>query len=143
METLSAWWGRAVAVVMVLGFAALILLSVKAYDNAPPIPAKAVAPDEQVVYTADEISSGQTVFLKYGLMNNGTIWGHGGMLGPDYSAQTLHNLALFHAERIARERFDSAYASLNDGQGPHPDVMEHPIYSSRRSNFDVPPLAQV
>lgn len=116
METLSAWWGRAVAVVMVVGFAALILLSVKAYDNAPPIPAKAVASGGQVVYTADEVSAGQAVFLKYGLMNNGTIWGHGGMLGPDYSAQTLHNLALFDAERIARARFNAAYASLDSSQ---------------------------
>jgi nitric oxide reductase subunit B len=101
---------------MVVGFAALILISVKAYDNAPPIPAKAVASGGQVVYTADAVSSGQAVFLKYGLMNNGTIWGHGGMLGPDFSAQTLHNLALFHAERIARERFNTAYSSLNEGQ---------------------------
>lgn len=115
-ESLSPWWGRTVALVMVVGFAALILISVKAYDNAPPIPAKAVASGGQVVYTADAVSSGQAVFLKYGLMNNGTIWGHGGMLGPDFSAQTLHNLALFHAERIARERFNTAYSSLNEGQ---------------------------
>ena len=29
------------------------------------------------------------MFLKYGLMNNGTIWGHGGMLGPDFSRPDL------------------------------------------------------
>jgi nitric oxide reductase subunit B len=115
-ESLSAWWGRAVALVMFLGFSALILISVKAYDNAPPIPAKSVASDGEVVTTAEEISSGQAVFLKYGLMNNGTIWGHGGMLGPDFSAQTLHNLALFHAERIARGRFNTAYANLDAHQ---------------------------
>ena len=88
-ESLSPWWGRAVGLVMVFGFSALIMLSVKAYDNAPPIPAKAVTADGGVVFTADDVSSGQAVFLKYGLMNNGTIWGHGGMLGPDFSAQTL------------------------------------------------------
>lgn len=115
-ESLSPWWGRAVALVMVVGFAALILLSVKAYENAPPIPANSVAPGGEVVYTAADVSSGQAVFLKYGLMNNGTIWGHGGMLGPDFSAQTLHNLALFFAERIARERFNTAYASLGSHQ---------------------------
>ena len=107
-ESLSPWWGRAVALVMVLGFSALIMLSVKTYDNAPPIPAKAVTADGAVVFTADDVSSGQAVFLKYGLMNNGTIWGHGGMLGPDFSAQTLHNLALFFAERIAQDTLQGA-----------------------------------
>jgi nitric oxide reductase subunit B len=46
-------------------------------------------------------------------MNNGSIWGHGGMLGPDFSAQTLHNIGLFLAERIAQERFGRAYSNLD------------------------------
>ena len=115
-ESLSPWWGRAVALVMVIGFSALIMLSLKAYDNAPPIPANAVTADGGVVFTADDVSSGQAVFLKYGLMNNGTIWGHGGMLGPDFAAQTLHNLALFFAEQIAQNTFKAPYSSLTDRQ---------------------------
>ena len=39
-ETLSPWWPRSVAIVMVIGFAVLILMSMRAYQNAPPIPAK-------------------------------------------------------------------------------------------------------
>src|SRR4029077_12009581 len=113
-ESLSPWWGRAVALVMVVGFSTLILISVKAYENAPPIPAKSVASSGEVVFTAEEVASGQAVFLKYGLMDNGTIWGHGGMLGPDFSAQTLHGLALHRAERIAQSRFQTAYTSLGD-----------------------------
>ena len=87
-ESLSPWWGRAVGLVMVIGFAVLIMLSVKAYDNAPPIPAKAVTADGEVVFTADDVSSGQEVFLKYGLMNNGTIWGHGGIWARFLGADT-------------------------------------------------------
>lgn len=34
-ETLSPWWGRAVAFTFVMGFAVLILLTFKAYQNAP------------------------------------------------------------------------------------------------------------
>ena len=45
------------------------------------------------------------MFLKYGLMENGTIWGHGAYLGPDFSAQYLHDLALDARETIARRRF--------------------------------------
>lgn len=111
-ETLSPWWPRAVAVVMVFGFAVLLLLSLKAYQNAPPIPTKAVAPSGEVLFTSDDVGAGQAVFLKYGLMNNGTIWGHGAYLGPDFSAQTLHGLALHLAGRMAQTRFQTPYASL-------------------------------
>src|SRR5262245_43002506 len=111
-ETLSPWWPRAVAIVMALGFGGLILLSVMAYRNAPPIPARAVAANGEPVFTADDVSAGQTVFLKYGLMSNGTIWGHGAYLGPDFSAQTLHNLTLDLAERTAQTRFRTPYAGL-------------------------------
>jgi hypothetical protein len=76
-------------------FAVLILLTVKAYQNAPPIPERFVNPANGVVFTADDVIAGQQVFSKHGLMDNGTIWGHGGYLGPDFSAQSLHLLALY------------------------------------------------
>jgi nitric oxide reductase subunit B len=112
-ETLSPWWPRSLAIVMIVGFSLLILLSMKTYENAPPIPARAVDPSGAVVFTAEDVAAGQEVFLKYGLMDNGTIWGHGGMLGPDFSAQTLHGLALHHAEHLAQTRFQTAYAELS------------------------------
>ena len=112
MESLSSYWRVADIVTMAAGFAVLILLTVKAYQNAPPIPEKFVDPAGAVVFTADDVIAGQQVFLKHGLMDNGTIWGHGGYLGPDFSAQTLHILALDLADRIARERLSRAYTDL-------------------------------
>jgi nitric oxide reductase subunit B len=44
MESLSSWWRVAAIVTMATGFAVLILLTVKAYQNAPPIPDKFVDP---------------------------------------------------------------------------------------------------
>ena len=111
-ETLSPWWPRSLAIVMIFGFAVLILLSVRAYQHAPPIPTRAVDPNGTLVFTAADVTAGQQVFLKYGLMDNGTVWGHGGMLGPDFSAQTLHGLALARAEGIAQSRFQTAYPNL-------------------------------
>ena len=115
-ETLSPWWPRTVAIVMVIGFTVLIMMSMRAYQNAPPIPDEAKVPNGDVVFTAADVAAGQEVFLKYGLMDNGTIWGHGGYLGPDYSAQTLHGLALYLAERIAQTRFQTAYTNLPDNE---------------------------
>jgi nitric oxide reductase subunit B len=52
-----------------------------------------IGPDGALVFTGDDIRSGQEVFLRHGLMDNGTIWGHGAYLGPDFSATYLHNLS--------------------------------------------------
>jgi nitric oxide reductase subunit B len=115
-ETLSPWWPRSVVIVMILGFAVLILMSLRAYQNAPPIPLKAVTPGGELVFTAEDVAQGQEVFLQHGLMDNGTIWGHGGYLGPDFSAQTLHGLALHLAGQIAQSRFQTAYADLRENE---------------------------
>src|SRR5215471_8815096 len=111
-ESLSVWWKVAALGTMAAGFAVLILLTVKAYQNAPPIPDQFVDPAGSVVFTVDDVVAGQQVFLKHGLMDNGTIWGHGGYLGPDFSAQSLHILALDLADRIARERLRRGYTGL-------------------------------
>src|SRR6516164_1074338 len=112
VQSLSSWWRVAAIVTMAAGFAALILLTVKAYQNAPPIPEKFTDPAGSVAFSADDVIAGQQVFLKHGLMDNGTIWGHGGYLGPDFSAQSLHIFAVDLAERIARERLSRGYADL-------------------------------
>lgn len=91
-EALSPWWRRSVLLVMMFGFVMLGLMSLRAYESAPPIPDKTVEANGELLFTGDDVLAGQEVFLKYGLMDNGTIWGHGGMLGPDFSAQTLHGL---------------------------------------------------
>src|SRR5665213_771269 len=115
-EQLSPWWGRAVAFTFTFGFAVLILLTFKAYQNAPPVAGRVVDPIGTVVYTGDDVRSGQDVFLKHGLMDNGTIWGHGGYLGPDFSAAVLHDWAQDLARRTALTRFSKNYADLDIGE---------------------------
>ncbi len=93
-EPLSPWWRVGVLIAMIIGFSVLIGMTVSAYQVAPPIPEKVVSADGTTIFTGADISSGQEVFLKYGLMENGTIWGHGAYLGPDFSAEYLHTLGL-------------------------------------------------
>ncbi|HTO66452.1 MAG TPA: cbb3-type cytochrome c oxidase subunit I [Bradyrhizobium sp.] len=115
-DVLSRWWKVASVIAMAAGFAVLILITVKAYENAPPIPARVVDPTGAVVFTGDDVAYGQEIFLKYGLMDNGTIWGHGGYLGPDFSAQYLHNWALDLAEQNARAQFNHGYGDLTPAE---------------------------
>ncbi|MBN9134002.1 MAG: hypothetical protein J0H48_11670 [Nitrosospira multiformis] len=86
---LSPWWIRGILIVMAIGFSGLAATTMLAYRNAPPIPARTVDPQGSTLFTAENIREGQAVFLKYGLMANGSIWGHGAYLGPDYSAEAL------------------------------------------------------
>jgi nitric oxide reductase subunit B len=68
---------------MIGGFSVLSLVTVLTYTNAPPIPQRAVDVTGTVVFTGADIQMGQEVFLKYGLMEHGSLWGHGAYLGPD------------------------------------------------------------
>jgi nitric oxide reductase subunit B len=65
-----------------------------------------------MIFTGADILAGQEVFLKYGLMENGSIWGHGAYLGPDFSAEYLHTLSQDTADAIARQRYNRAWADL-------------------------------
>jgi nitric oxide reductase subunit B len=113
---LSPWWLRTVAIVLVLGFAGLLAITMLAYSNAPPIPGQVVDAQGNTVFTGDDVSKGQAVFLRYGLMDNGSIWGHGAYLGPDYSAEALHFIGQDTAAAIAQERFGKPLAELNESQ---------------------------
>ena len=110
---LSPWWARSLAAVIVVGLSVLCLVTFKAYENAPPIPVRVVDPSGAVVFTAADITLGQQVFLKYGLMDNGTIWGHGAYLGPDFSAQTLHLFAVDLTDRVTSQRFARGFDELS------------------------------
>jgi nitric oxide reductase subunit B len=115
-ETLSPWWRNAVILVMIAGFSVLIGLTVGAYREAPPIPEQVVNQDGDLVFSEEDTLAGQQVFLKYGLMENGSIWGHGAYLGPDFSAEYLHSLGLAAAENIATDRYGSGFELLEAEQ---------------------------
>jgi nitric oxide reductase subunit B len=97
---------------MLIGFSVLIYLTVNAYVSSPPTPKRVLTPDNEVLFTDADILKGQQVFLKYGLMNNGSIWGHGAYLGPDFSAAYLHNLSMDVSAELAQAKFQKNADSL-------------------------------
>lgn len=113
---LSPWWIRTILIVLVFGMVVLIAITVQGYKKAPPVPGRVVDAQGQVLFTGDDIRAGQAVFLKYGLMDNGSVWGHGAYLGPDYSAEALHELGLDTAEALAQAQYGKALAELDPGQ---------------------------
>jgi nitric oxide reductase subunit B len=109
---LSPWWRHAVILTMIGGFTVLIWLSIRVYHDAPPIPAQVVSSAGDTLFTREDIVAGQQLFLRYGLMENGSIWGHGAYLGPDFSAAYLHALAIDVGETLATERYNRRLDAL-------------------------------
>ena len=113
---LSPWWMRSVLIVMLLGFSGLITITLLAYRNAPPIPAQVVDEQGAAVFSGADVGDGQAVFLKYGLMANGSIWGHGAYLGPDFAAEALHRMGEVTAAAIAQRQHRQPLAALTLSQ---------------------------
>jgi len=70
-------WKLSVLLVFIIGFTVLLFMGHQLSTQAPPIPERVVAPDGQLLFTGQDILAGQSVFQKYGLMDVGSIFGHG------------------------------------------------------------------
>src|SRR5699024_11075910 len=65
------------------------ILAYRTYTDSMPLPKQVVSTDGDVVFTEEQITEGQQIFLRRGLQQYGSIVGHGGYLGPDYTAEYL------------------------------------------------------
>jgi len=87
-------WIQAVVIVVLFGFFVLGFLAYETYTDEPPIPQRVTDAAGNVLFTRSDIMAGQNVFLSNGLMEYGSIFGHGAYLGPDFTADYLHRAAL-------------------------------------------------
>jgi nitric oxide reductase subunit B len=78
---------------MVFGFFVMGMLALRTYTDSMPLPEKVVGADGETVYTQADVTAGQQTFLRRGLQQYGSVLGHGGYLGPDYTAEYLRNSA--------------------------------------------------
>ncbi|MCC6207175.1 MAG: nitric-oxide reductase large subunit [Gammaproteobacteria bacterium] len=91
---------------MVVMFGIMLLLGQQIYQQVPPIPQAVKSASGEILYTQDDIETGQNVWQSIGGMEQGSIWGHGSYLAPDWSADWLHReaealLALLTKQQIA------------------------------------------
>ncbi|NLV78405.1 MAG: nitric-oxide reductase large subunit, partial [Rhodococcus sp.] len=70
---LSKGWVQGVVLVMVFGFFVMGLLALRTYTDSMPLPDKVIGPTGEVVYTAEEITEGQQIFLRRGLQQYGSV----------------------------------------------------------------------
>ena len=142
---LSPWWRNAVILILVFGFATLLYMAARAYQDAPPIPDKVVSASGETIFTGDDVLAGQEVFLKYGLMENGTIWGHGAYLGPDFSAEYLHTLGVDAGETLAKQRYNRTLKDLDAAErnavnGEVQDTLKQNRYDAKTKTLTLTPF---
>jgi nitric oxide reductase subunit B len=92
--TVSPLWLQAAVLTLIFGFAVLGYAAIRVYRDAAPVPERVVDEAGKTILTRDDILKGQEHFLTYGLMQYGTVYGHGAYLGPDFTADYLHRAAL-------------------------------------------------
>ena len=98
--------------VLAVSFSILGWIGTRIHDEAPPLVNKVVTSDGQVIVEEGEIQAGQNVWQSLGGMEVGSIWGHGGYLAPDWSADWLHREASALLDIRARAEGSSSFASL-------------------------------
>ena len=111
----SKGWVQGIALVMVLGFTVMGILAYHTYNDSIPIPDKVVSTTGEVLFTHDDIVAGQETFNNRGLMEYGSIVGHGGYLGPDFTADYLRRAATFTLDtRIKAGESQPHQANIKD-----------------------------
>lgn len=109
-------WKLSVLFVLIAGFSTLIFMGHETTTQAPPIPERVVDQSGKLLFTGADILAGQGVFQKYGLMDVGSVFGHGAYNGPDFSAEYLHREAEVSLDRMAQKKFSKNYKELNTSE---------------------------
>ena len=102
---------------LLASFAVLLLMGGEIYRKAPPLPDRVVTEDGALLYTGADIRRGRQVWQSIGGMQLGSIWGHGGYVAPDWSADWLHREAVAVLDLWARRDVGAErYEDLADEQ---------------------------
>jgi len=107
---ISSGWLQAAILTYLFGFSVLGVLAYLVYQDQPPLPGRVTSPSGEVLFTRQDILAGMHVFQRYGVMEYGSIYGHGAYLGPDFTADYLHRSAEGLTARYRAEPIEGASA---------------------------------
>ncbi len=101
-SSIGSGWVQTAALVLIFGFFVMGILVYRTYTASMPLPDKVVDPAGHVLFTGDQITDGQKLFQSRGLMEYGSVHGHGAYLGPDFTADYLRRAADDVAAQLER-----------------------------------------
>lgn len=133
---ISSGWIQAAGIVLAVGFLIMGILAYYTYTDEPPIPKFVKGANGATLFTGADILDGQQIFLGNGLMEYGSIFGHGAYLGPDFTAEYLHRAALSSIDFYGGPTSDTArLKTLQDFKANHYDAATGTLtYTAAQSN---------
>src|SRR4051812_44267653 len=142
-HTLWRWLG----LIFVLSFGPLAYLGYQIYLTAPPIPKSVVTTEGQVLFTGEQVQHGQQVWLASGGQQQGSVWGHGAYVAPDWSADWLHReataLQALRSKEIASDRSGLTTAQRGAVDAALKDEMRRNTYDAVTGKVTVSDLRGV
>jgi nitric oxide reductase subunit B len=110
-NTRKLWIG--LATLLGLSFAILLLVGGQIHRKAPPMPELVVSTQGTVVFERADIELGRQVWQSFGGMQLGSIWGHGGYVAPDWTADWLHREVVALLDLVAWRHAGADYDELD------------------------------
>src|SRR5688500_12402340 len=110
-NTRKLWIG--LATLLGLSFAILLLVGGQIHRKAPPMPERVVSTQGTVVFERADIELGRQVWQSFGGMQLGSIWGHGGYVAPDWTADWLHREVVALLDIVARRSVGAPYDEMD------------------------------
>jgi len=103
---------NAAIVCFVVAMGGLLIGGLFANREAPPYPDRVTDPGGTVLFTKADILAGQDVYQRYGLMDHGSVWGHGSQRGMEFSAVTLHRTGETVRNQLALTAYGRDFGEL-------------------------------
>jgi nitric oxide reductase subunit B len=130
--TRKLWLG--LGTLLTLSFGVLLWMGGEVHRQAPPMPETVASTSGTVLYTRADIERGRVVWQSMGGMQLGSIWGHGALVAPDWSADWLHREASTLLDLRAQGEFGQPWASLDAGLRAKVQAEVQP--DVRRNGYD-------
>ena len=103
--------------------------------DLPPYPGKVTGSTGETLFQKSDILAGQDVYQRYGLMDQGAVWGHGSQRGPEFSATTLHIMAEAIGDYLAQKDYGKPYSGLDGLQKGIIDVKTK--HETKTNRYDA------
>ena len=100
-------------ITLIASFTVLLTGGYWIFKEQAPRPLEVTTEAGEVLFTKETIIGGQAVFQKYGLMDYGTVLGHGSYMGPDYTAEALTVYTEGMQDFKANEKYGKSFADIS------------------------------
>ncbi|MEY2866059.1 MAG: hypothetical protein RIQ43_85 [Pseudomonadota bacterium] len=134
MDTTKRLW-IGLGLLLTIGFGVLLWMGGEIHRQQPPIPEQIVTESGQTVFTREDIETGRTVWQSIGGQQLGSIWGHGALVAPDWSADWLHRESEAWLDLRAKAQHGKNFGELSAGEQAKLKAELQPVIRSNR--FDA------